>query len=83
MTVIRDYDFAHASKTVVFILDVDSRGVGIDCVPNDLGKCRDGLGAALALDKVLLDFNSIFVCAHLLPLNHCLVSGASSAPAQF
>ena len=82
MTVIGDDDFAHASKAVVFKLDVDLRGVGVECVPNDLGERRDGLGAALALDKVLLDFDSIFVCAHLLPLNHSVISASGSPAAR-
>ena len=66
MTVIGDDDFAHASKVVVFELDVDRRGVGIKRVPNDLGECRDRLGVALALNKVWLDFNGIFVGTHPL-----------------
>ena len=65
MTVIGDDDFAHASKAVIFDY-VYRRGVCIKRVPNDLGECRDWLGAALALNKVWLDFNGIFVGTHPL-----------------
>jgi hypothetical protein len=60
MTIVSHGDLRHSAEWIVLKIHCDSRCVGIETVPDELGYCGYRLCFRLALKKIWLDFNGVF-----------------------